>query len=35
MKNNRSAEDYLECILLLSQQSEFVHRVEAVSYTIS
>lgn len=28
MKNNRSAEDYLECILLLSQQSEFVHRVE-------
>lgn len=28
MKNNQSAEDYLECILLLSKQSEYVHRVD-------
>lgn len=28
MKRNQSAEDYLECILLLSKESEFVHRVE-------
>lgn len=28
MKRNQSAEDYLECILLLSRESEFVHRVE-------
>ena len=28
MKNNQSSEDYLECILLLSRESEFVHRVD-------
>lgn len=28
MSNNQSAEDYLECILLLSRESEFVHRVD-------
>lgn len=28
MKRNQSAEDYLECILLLSRESENVHRVE-------
>lgn len=28
MKRNRSTEDYLECILLLSQRSEYVHRVD-------
>ena len=28
MKNNQSTEDYLECILLLSRESEFVHRVD-------
>ncbi|MDE7453711.1 MAG: metal-dependent transcriptional regulator [Clostridia bacterium] len=28
MKNNQSTEDYLECILLLSRESEYVHRVE-------
>lgn len=28
MKKNRSTEDYLECILLLSRESEFVHRVD-------
>ena len=28
MKHNKSLEDYLECILLLSRESEFVHRVE-------
>ena len=28
MKTNQSAEDYLECILLLSRETEFVHRVD-------
>lgn len=28
MKRNQSTEDYLECILLLSHESEFVHRVD-------
>lgn len=28
MKRSQSAEDYLECILLLSKENEFVHRVE-------
>ncbi len=28
MKRNKSAEDYLECILLLSRETEFVHRVD-------
>ena len=28
MGNNQSSEDYLECILLLSRESEFVHRVD-------
>ena len=28
MANNQSSEDYLECILLLSRESEFVHRVD-------
>ena len=28
MKRNQSVEDYLECILLLSRESEFVHRVD-------
>ncbi|MDE6504440.1 MAG: metal-dependent transcriptional regulator [Clostridia bacterium] len=28
MKNNKSLEDYLECILLLSRENEFVHRVD-------
>lgn len=28
MKNNKSTEDYLECILLLSRESEYVHRVD-------
>lgn len=28
MKKNQSSEDYLECILLLSRESEFVHRVD-------
>lgn len=28
MKSNQSSEDYLECILLLSRENEFVHRVE-------
>lgn len=28
MKGNQSAEDYLECILLLSRENEFVHRVD-------
>ena len=28
MKRNQSSEDYLECILLLSKETEFVHRVE-------
>lgn len=28
MKRNQSSEDYLECILLLSRESEFVHRVD-------
>lgn len=28
MKRNQSAEDYLECILLLSRESEYVHRVD-------
>ena len=28
MKRNQSAEDYLECILLLARENEFVHRVD-------
>ena len=28
MPNNQSSEDYLECILLLSRESEFVQRVD-------
>ncbi len=28
MKSNQSLEDYLECILLLSRESEYVHRVD-------
>lgn len=28
MKHNQSSEDYLECILLLSKESKFVHRVD-------
>lgn len=28
MKSNQSTEDYLECILILSQESEYVHRVD-------
>ena len=28
MAYNKSSEDYLECILLLSRESEFVHRVD-------
>lgn len=28
MGNSQSSEDYLECILLLSRESEFVHRVD-------
>ncbi len=28
MKSNKSTEDYLECILLLSRESEYVHRVD-------
>ena len=28
MKKSQSTEDYLECILLLSKESEFVHRVD-------
>ena len=28
MKRNQSSEDYLETILLLSRESEFVHRVD-------
>ena len=28
MGKNQSSEDYLECILLLSRESEFVHRVD-------
>ena len=28
MHKNQSAEDYLECILLLSRETEFVHRVD-------
>ncbi len=28
MKHNQSSEDYLESILLLSRESEFVHRVD-------
>ncbi len=28
MSNNKSSEDYLECILLLSRESEYVHRVD-------
>lgn len=27
-EHNKSSEDYLECILLLSKESEFVHRVD-------
>lgn len=28
MKHNQSNEDYLECILLLSREAEYVHRVD-------
>lgn len=28
MKRNQSTEDYLECILLLSRESPYVHRVD-------
>lgn len=28
MKRSQSAEDYLECILLLSRETQFVHRVD-------
>lgn len=28
MKHSKSSEDYLECILLLSRETEFVHRVD-------
>lgn len=28
MKRNQSSEDYLECILLLSRETPFVHRVD-------
>lgn len=28
MKHNQSSEDYLECILLLSRETEYVHRVD-------
>lgn len=28
MKHNQSSEDYLECILLLSRETQFVHRVD-------
>lgn len=28
MKNSQSSEDYLECILLLSNETEYVHRVD-------
>lgn len=28
MKRNQSSEDYLECILLLSRETRFVHRVD-------
>lgn len=28
MKRNQSIEDYLECILLLSRESDYVHRVD-------
>lgn len=28
MNYNQSSEDYLECILLLSRENEFVHRVD-------
>ncbi|MBD5631905.1 MAG: metal-dependent transcriptional regulator, partial [Clostridia bacterium] len=28
MKRNQSSEDYLETILILSRESEFVHRVD-------
>lgn len=33
MKRNKSVEDYLECILLLSRESEFVHRVDVARKT--
>lgn len=33
MKRNRSAEDYLECILLLSRENKFVHRVDVARKT--
>lgn len=33
MKRNQSIEDYLECILLLSRESEFVHRVDVARKT--
>ena len=33
MKHNQSSEDYLECILLLSRETEFVHRVDVARKT--
>lgn len=33
MKNNQSTEDYLEAILLLSRESDFVHRVDVARRT--
>lgn len=33
MNGNRSIEDYLECILLLSRENEFVHRVDVARKT--
>lgn len=33
MKRNQSTEDYLECILLLSRENEFVHRVDVARRT--
>lgn len=33
MKSNQSSEDYLECILLLSRENEFVHRVDVARRT--
>ena len=31
VKHNQSAEDYLECILLLTRQSEEVHRIDVAN----
>ncbi len=33
MNYNQSTEDYLECILLLSRENEFVHRVDVARKT--